>query len=124
MLLERKLNFEGSKGAAELETLFDSGATYSCIHPDAAAALETLLSLPRPIDVETASEGTFLRIEHRVPLDFYLNNLRLSDEFMVVPGLSEQAIIGATTMQKWKIRLDFDNDQIITDSRVTKLKLI
>ncbi len=124
MLLERTLNFEGSKGKAELETLFDSGATYSCIHPDAVAPLETPIPLPRPIDVETTSQGTFLRIEHRVPLDFYLNNLRLTDEFLVVPGLSEQAIIGATTLQKWKIRLDFENDQIITDPRAARLKLI
>lgn len=123
-ILERKLAFQGAKGDADLEVLFDSGATYSCIHPDVAEALETLLPLRKPVDVETASQGTFIRIENRVVLDFYLNNLRLSDEFMVVPGLSEQAIIGAATMQKWKIKLDFENDEVITDPRVARLRLI
>jgi hypothetical protein len=43
---------------------------------------------------------------------------------MVVPGLSEQAIIGATTMQKWKIKLDFEHDQVTVDPRAAKLKLV
>jgi hypothetical protein len=47
----------------------------------------------------------------------------LSDEFLVVPGLSEEAIIGATTMQKWRIKLDFGHDQLFVDPRVAKLQL-
>ena len=42
---------------------------------------------------------------------------------MVVPGLSEEAIIGATTMQKWRIKLDFEHDEIITDARANRLIL-
>lgn len=127
MILERELEFRGSRGSGKLITLFDSGSTYSCISPEKAEALEQSLPLPEPIDVETASAGVFInisKITHRAPLDFYLNDLRLTDEFMVVPGLSEDAIIGATTLQKWKIKLDFERDQIITDPRAAKLKLI
>jgi hypothetical protein len=57
-------------------------------------------------------------------LDFYVNGLRMTDEFMVVPNLSESVIIGATTLQKWKIKLDFEHDTIIIDPRVAKLKLL
>jgi len=124
MILERELEFRGSRGSEKLMALFDSGSTYSCISPEKAETLEQSLLLPEPIDVETASADVFIRITHRTPLDFYLNGLRLTDEFMVVPGLSEDAIIGATTLQKWKIKLDFEHDQIITDPRAAKLKLI
>src|SRR5215213_4654241 len=113
MLIERDLEFEGSRGQTTLATLFDSGATYSCISADKIGLLEQSIKLPKPIDVETASVGNILRITHRAPLDFYVNGLRLTDEFMIVPGLSEEAIIGATTMQKWKIKLDFENDEVI-----------
>ncbi|HEY0548725.1 MAG TPA: hypothetical protein VGF13_03930, partial [Verrucomicrobiae bacterium] len=58
-----------------------------------------------------------------VRLEFYLNDLRLTDEFLVVPNLSEEVIIGATTMQKWKIKLDFEHEQIITDPRAARLIL-
>lgn len=123
MILIRTMHFEGSQGTAELNALFDSGATYSCIRPDVAPKLGNLDAMPRPLNVETASAGHFLRIEYRVTLDFYLNDLRLTDEFMVVPGLSEEVIIGATTMQKWKIKLDFEHEQIITDPRAARLIL-
>ena len=123
MILSRTLHFEGPKGTGELNALFDSGATYSLVRADLAAPLGTLEKLPRPLNAETASEGQFLRIEHRISLDFYLNDLRLTDEFLVVPNLSEEAIIGATTMQKWKIKLDFEHEQILTDSRAAKVIL-
>lgn len=55
--------------------------------------------------------------------DFYHNDIRLSDEFMVVPGLSEEAIIGVNTLQKWRIKLDFEHDTIIIDPKVAKLIL-
>jgi len=74
--------------------------------------------------VETASDGNFIRIVDRLGLDFYVNGLRMTDEFMVVPNLSESVIIGATKLQKWKIKLDFEHDTIIIDPRVAKLKLL
>jgi hypothetical protein len=47
-----------------------------------------------------------------------------SDEFLVVPGLSEEVLIGVTTMRKWRIRLDFENDNVIIDPKVAKPILI
>jgi hypothetical protein len=44
----------------------------------------------------------------------------LSDEFMVVKNLSEDAIIGVTTLQKWRIKLDFDTDSVEVDPKVAK----
>lgn len=123
MILIRTLHFEGSQGSFELNALFDSGATYSCLRPDLAAKLGRLDAMPRPLNIETASAGNYIRIESRVTLDFYLNDLRLTDEFMVVPGLSEEVIIGATTMQKWKIKLDFEHEAIITDPRAARMIL-
>ncbi len=56
-------------------------------------------------------------------LDFEVNEINLSDEFMVVPRLSEEVIIGATTMQKWRIKLDFEHDAVIIEPKVAKLIL-
>ena len=124
MIIERTLEFRGSKGRANLMALFDSGATYSCVNANDVDGLANREPLPDPLDVETASDGNFIRIVDRVGLDFYIDGLRMTDEFMVVPNLSESVIIGATTMQKWKIKLDFEHDTIILDPRVAKLKLV
>ena len=55
--------------------------------------------------------------------DFYYNDIRLSDEFVVVPGLNEEGIIGVNTLQKWRIKLDFEHDTVIVDPKVSKLIL-
>lgn len=72
----------------------------------------------------TASAATFMEITHTTRLDFYHEEVRLSDEFLVVPGLSEEVIIGAATMQKWRLKLDFEHDKVIVDPAVSKLILI
>jgi Retroviral aspartyl protease len=101
-----------------LYALFDSGATFSCINPDMLEALETLSKLWKPMRVATAAIGTYLEIKEAVRLDFYYNDIRLSDEFMVIPGLSEDVILGVNTLQKWRIKLDFEHDTVIVDPKV------
>ena len=120
MILKFPVLFEGSKGEKTLQALYDSGATFSCIHPDHAEKLGILEKLYRKLKIATASEGHYIEISHRVTLDFYINKVRLSDEFMVVPALSEEVIIGAATLQKWRIRLDFEHDKVLVDPKVAK----
>jgi hypothetical protein len=72
----------------------------------------------------TASEHVCMEIRERVTLDFYKEDIRLSEEFLVVPNLSEEVVIGATTTQKWRIKLDFEHNTIVIDPKVAKLILI
>jgi predicted aspartyl protease len=118
------LLFIGSKGEKNLYTLFDSGANLSCIDKNHLVNLELPISLGRKRRLATASEGHFIEISERVTLDFYINDVLLSDEFLVVPNLSEEAIIGAATLQKWRIKLNFEDDKVEVDPKVAKLQLI
>lgn len=123
-VLKLPLLFVGSKGEKHLYTLFDSGANLSCINPDYVDGLETKQSLGKVRKLATASEGMYIEIKHRVTLDFYIDDVLLSDEFLVVPNLSEEAIIGAATLQKWRIKLNFEDDRVEVDPKVAKLQLI
>lgn len=114
----------GSKGEKILYTLFDSGANLSCISAANLEDLEAPVSLGVTRKLATASEHHLIEINYAVTLDFYINDVLLSDEFLVVPGLSEDAIIGAATLQKWRIKLDFEHDQVLVDPKVAKLQLI
>ena len=123
------LRFEGSKSDKILYALFDSGrfddsTSLSCINHEFAEEITDLISYPTPRLLSTASEGHYMEIKHRIISDFYLNDVQLSDEFLVVPNLSEEAIIGAATMQKWKIKLDFEHDIVVVDPKVAKLQLV
>ncbi|MEP6675599.1 MAG: retropepsin-like aspartic protease [Ferruginibacter sp.] len=119
-ILKIPLRYEGSKDEAVIYTLIDSGATFSCISPEYAEQLASPEKMWRVLEVATAATGSYLKIEFRVTLDFYYNDIRMSDEFMVIPGLSEDAILGANTLQKWRIKLDFEHDTIIVDPKVAK----
>jgi len=123
-IIQKTIRLEGTKGSQDAMALFDSGATYSCIQPELAAALDIVLPLPSPMDFSTAKNGDVLTARERVSLNFYLQGYRFSDEFMLIPDLSEPVIIGAATLQKWRMKLDFDADEVIIDPRVTKLRLI
>jgi len=123
-VIKLPLLYVGSNGEKRLYTLFDSGANLSCISPEFATELGIAVSLGRERKIATASEAHFIIIKERILLDFYIEDVLLSDEFLVVPGLSEEAIIGAATLQKWRIKLDFEHDTVHVDPKVAKMQLI
>ncbi len=123
-VLKLPLLFVGSKGEKHIYTLFDSGANLSCINPDYIQDIAEKQPLGRIRKLATASEGHYIEVKDAVRLDFYIDDVLLSDEFLVVPNLSEEAIIGAATLQKWRIKLNFEDDKVEVDPKVAKLQLI
>lgn len=122
-VIKLPLLYEGTQGEVHLLTLFDSGANLSCINPEFVERLGGVASLGRVKRLATASDAHFIEIHERITLDFYIGDVQLSDEFLVVPGLSEDAIIGAATLQKWRIKLNFEKDTVEVDPKVAKHQL-
>lgn len=123
-IIKHPLLYVGSRGEKHLYTLFDSGANLSCINPDFLEGIEKPIPLGIIRRLSTAGVGHYIEVKERVILDFYINDVLLSDEFLLVPSLSEEAIIGCATLQKWRIKLDFEHDQVVVDPKVAKLQLI
>jgi len=123
-IIEKELRLVGSKGEREVKAIFDSGASYSCIAPDLARELGMVEPLPEPMDFGTAKEGESLSAKEAIRLNFYIDGYRFSDEFMLIPNLSEPVLIGAKTLQAWRLKLNFETDEVIIDPRVTKLRLL
>ena len=119
-IIKIPLHFEGAKGEATFYALFDSEASFSCITPECAEQIANLEKLWKPMEIATAAVGHYLKITEVIRVDFYYNDIRMSDEFMVIPGLSEDVIIGVNTLQKWRIKLDFEHDTVIVDPKVSK----
>jgi hypothetical protein len=123
-IIEESIELRGSKGSREVMALFDSGSTYSCIRPNIAREVEVVVPLPEPMEFGTAKDGETVSAREGVRLNFILQGYRFSDEFMVIEGLSEEVIIGAKTLQSWRMKLDFEAEKVIIDPRVTKLRLM
>lgn len=120
MRIKRSLHFRGSVGRADLCAVFEPAVSYSRISAEHAAILAAIRCLPEPQELESLDDSANLKAKQVVVLDFYLNDLRLSDEFMVMPVADADAIIGALTMRKWHIKLDTEQDKVITDPRAGK----
>ncbi|HOK41949.1 MAG TPA: retropepsin-like aspartic protease, partial [bacterium] len=123
-ILKKRIKLRGSKGEIEEEVLFDTGASYSCIKKGLAEKIANLELLPEPMEFLTAEGGRKIVGHNRISINFYINGDRFSDEFIVLEELSENVIIGVATLQKWRMKLDFENEEIIYDKRVTRLQII
>lgn len=123
-VIKQPLLYVGSKGEKNLYTLFDRGANLSCIKPELAKELGSPQKMGIPRKIATASEGHFIEVTEWILLEFYINDVLLSDEFLIVPALSEEAIIGAATLQKWRIKLNFEQDKVEVDPKVAEMQLI
>lgn len=120
-IIRLPIRFEGSLGERNLYALFDTGASYSGIRPDLAEEIAHIEVLPKPMHFITARAGNFLTVTQRICSEFYLEELRLSDEFLVIPDLSEEVIIGVNTLQKWRIKLGFELERPVIEERIAKL---
>jgi len=123
-ILRIPILYVGAKGEKRLNTLFDSGADLSCIHPDYVKELETPVHLGRIRHLNTASAARLIEVKEAVRLDFVIDDILLSDEFLIIPGLSEEVIIGVATLQKWRMKLDFEHDRVVVNPRLGRLQLV
>ena len=117
-----RVRLRGSRGEAEVDSLFDTGASMSFIKKSLAEKLEIILKLPDPIEFETAEKGRKIVAREVVRLDFWLDGDRMSDEFLVMPDdvMSEDVIVGASTMQKWRIVIDMEKEKVYSTRKVKK----
>ena len=86
-IIKRSLLYIGTKGKKHLRSLFDIDKKYSWINPDFIKDLSESTKMGRSKMVSV--KGNDIEIKERVLLEFYLNDVLLSNEFLVVPGLSE-----------------------------------
>jgi len=122
-LIVKKLRIAGDKGEGRLEVLFDTGASASFIRANVVDKIATTLKLPSPETYMLGDGVGRLRVTETAVLYVYVEGVRISDNFIVSPRLSEPVIIGAGTLQKWRIKLDLENEKIIIDKRMARLLL-
>ena len=90
MILKKRNRDFCSKGSKKVLALFDSGATYSIISKHIAENIEIFTLLPQPKNSKLVM-GITSTITHRVLLDFKINGIILSDEFLVFEKLPEES---------------------------------
>ncbi len=119
-----KVRLVGSKGEVEVTALFDSGATYSFLKREVAEQIESVIPLTRDMSFQTANPDAPVTPSGRIVADFAVDGVWYSDEFLVLDRTTEDLIIGASTMQKWGVKLDMENEKVELTRRNYKLRLL
>jgi predicted aspartyl protease len=123
-LIYKTISIQGNRGKTKVDALFDSGASVSFLRRDIAERIADLLPLPSPRSFSLGDGKGALEVKEVTHVDMHLEEGTIFDEVVVATELAEALVIGAGTLQKWRVKLDFEHDEVILDKRLLNLKLM
>jgi len=121
-LIYKDVILKGDKGERKFYTLWDNGSSESFIRRDLAQEVATISKLRTPKEFEMG-KGTLVVKESTPIVDVEVEGYNLFWHFLAFPDLSEELVIGADFLQRWKIKLDSENENIIINPKALKLKI-
>ena len=104
-LIRKKFPFVGRRRKREVECLCDTGASSSFIRPELVRELELpTADLLRPLRIRLGKGST--RVSKLAAVMIRLNGVTLADTAYLMPGLSEEYVLGSDFLERYDIRLD------------------
>jgi len=110
-LIKEELKIKGDKGVKDLEVIFDSGASMSVIRQDIAEAICSINYFDKPIPMALADGETKIDSIGTCAFITGIEGCDIDDDMRVVKKLGSEMIIGASTLQKHKIKMIFNEDE-------------
>lgn len=107
----------GDKGEAELEVLFDTGASLSFIRRSAAEKLGAIAPLEKPYDI-TIGDGSKIQVSDGCQVSANIGGKEVADTFLVLDDTVEDLIVGESTMRKAGLKIDMAEHAIYAALRV------
>lgn len=104
-VIRKSLQLIGRRRKSEVECLFDTGASHSFVRPELVRALGLpTTNLLRPLRIRLGKGST--QVSRLASVMILLNGVTLADTAYVMPGLSEDYVLGAEFLERYEIRLD------------------
>ena len=98
--------------AGFMKMLVDTGATTSCLSYDFyAKCLSHLYLKPKSVIINGYAGGK-VKSFGTIDLEFQLENVQFSHNFLVIPGVSHEAILGSGFLNQYKCMIDYDTENI------------
>jgi len=106
-LIRKRLSFVGRRRKKEVECLFDAGASSSFIRPELVRELDLpTTNLLRSVRIRLGKGSTRCRVSQLAATMIRLNGVALPDTAYVMPGLTEEYVLGSEFLERYDIRLD------------------
>jgi hypothetical protein len=123
-LISKQLEVIGDKQKIKVQALFDTGASASFIRKNLADQIATVVRMPSPWMFILGDGKGRVQAEHCLHVDIIIKSIRIFHQLIAVKDLGEEMIIGADILQRWRIKLNPEREDILIDKRVTELKLM
>ena len=94
---------EGKSGT--VNAVFDTGSFYTLLREDKVPPGAKVIPRKDPHVFRTAARGHQFSAVAEVPLVLTIGDKAVLDVALVSPGLSQEMLVGAGTMQKWDISI-------------------
>ncbi len=122
-IIVKEYTVTGNRSNDTVRVLYDTGSGASFVRRDIAEPLGDIVGTPRPMQFILADVREGFTVDQTINLDIDVDGSPLMYHFFVVDDLAEELIIGADMMQRWKISLDLDNEEIAIDPRALYLNM-
>ena len=122
-IIVKEYNVIGTRRSDIVRVLYDTGAGASFVRRDIAEPLGDFAVTPMPLQFMLADAQVGFTVDQTIPLIVDIDRTQLMYHFYVADDLAEELIIGADMMQKWKISLDLDNEDVAIDPRALYLNM-
>jgi predicted aspartyl protease len=121
-LIYKRMILQGDRSNKEVTTLFDTGASQCFARKDIAEQVATIAKAPTRLKFEAATG--VVETQEVIFAQIWLDRNPLFWTFYVLPDLTEELILGSDFFQRWKIRIDPEQEKITLDPSALKLKLV
>ncbi len=122
-LIIKNYTVTGDKDSATVQALLDTGAGASFLRRDIAERVGTIAPIAQPQHFTRADGKEALTVDETVNLNVTMEGVSLFFTFLVIEELGEEMIIGADMMQRWKIRLDPEQEAVSIDPIALRLRV-
>jgi|SRR5215510_6765494 len=104
-MIRKKLTLVGRRRKKQVQCLFDTGASSSFIRPELAQAMGVpTVGLLKPLRIRLGKGST--RVSKLAAVMIQINGSTLADTAYVMPGLTEDYVLGVEFFERYNIQLD------------------
>ena len=121
-IIVKEYTVTGTRRSDTVRVLYDTGAGSSFVRRDIARILGDIVKTPTPTQFLMANGQGTLTVDQIIPLDIDVDSTPLNYTFFVADDLAEELIIGADMMQRFRISLDMESEEISIDPRALYLR--
>ena len=121
-MIIKEYNVTGSRDTDTVRVLYDTGAGSSFVRRDIAEPLGEFAASPVSITFMMADGHETFTVDQVITLAVDVEGTPLVYTFYIGDDLAEELIIGADMMQKFKISLNMEEEEVSIDPRALYLR--